>query len=257
VLVRKPRYQHHELYNDLNNDLVNWWMHIRDHRDALAQRLSTLPYARSLYYHYYASLFDGSELEPLERAVRFFYVLRGTGTGHLRPSPGGWNYLHANALAYSHLLETGFQEVSQRFQQVRIFNHDIEHVLELFDSPTTLWYIDPPYLDAEAYYSYQQGVRTVLKKPFDHHRLAEILNQLQGMVALSTYPHDALGSWYPADRWQTTSWQQPKHSHIQHSEEEKEPATEILLCNYPIPSVPVSPKTLWDHTLLLEDGPVP
>ncbi len=43
VLVQKPPYKHVEVFNDLNNDLMNCWMHMRDHPDEMKERLETLP----------------------------------------------------------------------------------------------------------------------------------------------------------------------------------------------------------------------
>lgn len=87
VLFAKSPYRHKEVYNDLNNDLVNFWLQCRDHAEVLAERLQTLPYARSLYYEYYRSLFDGSQIEPFERAIRLVWRIRLRGMLRI-----GWNW---------------------------------------------------------------------------------------------------------------------------------------------------------------------
>src|SRR5438874_1518432 len=70
VLAQKPASSRHvEVYNDINNDLCNFWMQIRDHPEEMVAHLETLPYARSVYYDYHGSLFDGTDLTPLERAA--------------------------------------------------------------------------------------------------------------------------------------------------------------------------------------------
>src|SRR5579859_4518079 len=78
VLLRKPNWGHREIYNDLNDDLCNFWRHMQDHAEELVARLAALPYSRALYYQFHLRLFDGGHIEPLERAVLWFYVLRGT-----------------------------------------------------------------------------------------------------------------------------------------------------------------------------------
>src|SRR3954447_2400679 len=71
VLMQKKAYKHVECYNDLNGNLVNFWLQARDNLEALEDRCRTLPYSRDLYYRYHKSLWDGSELEELERATRW------------------------------------------------------------------------------------------------------------------------------------------------------------------------------------------
>jgi DNA adenine methylase len=254
VLFAKPHWGHREIYNDLNDDLVNFWLQMQDRGEALAQRLQALPYSRNLYYLYHKRLFDGSKIDPLERAAMYFYVLRGTATGWIRESPGGWNNTMSNASAYSSLLET-FVQVQRRLTQPRrviIDNRDVERVLEEYDSPTTLHYVDPPYVGAEYYY--QAGYRKHMRKAFDHAYLAAMLNQVQGMVVLSYYPHSNLERWYPSDRWNQITWQQSKPSTIpalgSEGTEEIQLATEMLLCNYPAPRARLS---LWTAT---EEGEV-
>jgi DNA adenine methylase len=244
VLMYKPQWGHREIYNDLNDDLCNFWLQVQHHADALAERLQGLPYSRKLYYDYHVRLFDGSEIDPLERAVMWFYVLRSTGTGWLRESPGGWNNSMSNAAAYRSVL-TCFEQVQQRFTHPRVMidNRDVERALEEYDSSTTLHYVDPPYIGAEYYY--QAGVRKKLKKPFDHRRLAALLNQVEGYVILSYYPHPDLDAWYPASRWRRLTWQQPKSCSL--ASEEIQMATEMLLCNYAAPAPTIRPVPLWNE----------
>jgi Site-specific DNA methylase len=89
VLIRKGPCNHLEIINDLNNDLVNFWMQCRDHAEKLEADCRSLLYSREIYYSYHKSLFDGTELDPLERATRWFYVLRSNFNAYLQPSPGG------------------------------------------------------------------------------------------------------------------------------------------------------------------------
>jgi DNA adenine methylase len=246
VLFAKPSSGHREVLNDLNNDLVNFWCQVQDHAEELAARLQALPYSRHLYYSAHERLFDGSTIDPLERAALYFYVLRGTATGWIRETPGGWNNTAGNAAAYYSMLAL-FKQVQQRLtipRRVLIDNRDVERVLEEYDSPTTLHYVDPPYVGAEYYY--QAGYRKHVKKAFDHARLAAMLNRMRGKVALSSYPHDNLDAWYPKDRWNRITWQQKKPSIIpalgEENPEEVQLATEMLLCNY---EVPQARRSLW------------
>src|SRR5947209_2514014 len=54
VLAQKSPAHHVEVYNDINQDVVNFWMWLRDMPAALYGRLRSLPYSRALYYRYHA-----------------------------------------------------------------------------------------------------------------------------------------------------------------------------------------------------------
>jgi DNA adenine methylase len=228
VLLGKPNWGHREIYNDLNDDLWNFWDQMQNNADELLACLQVLPYSRHLYYVYYERLFDGSEIPKVQRAAMWFYILRSTGNGWLRESPGGWNNTLSNVLAFHSALDL-FGSVQERICNPRLIldNRDVEWVIREYDSPKTLIYADPPYKGAEYYY--QAGIRKYVKKTFDHERLAELLNAVQGYVALSYYPYPELNDWYPAKRWRRVSWQQHKPSSLGAEGE----ATELLLMNYP------------------------
>ena len=223
VLCAKPQAGHKEVYNDLDDNLVTFWLEVQTHGQAVAERLQSLPYARSLYYDYYRSLFDGTALEPFERAVRWFYVLRGTSTGWMRRSPVGWSNMDGNVRAY-HSVIADFAAIQRRFSRVAIDNRDALSTLARYDSPRTLFYIDPPYVGAEHYYE-------VSKHGFPHETLAEALQSVKGLVALSYYPHPTIDALYPVSAWRRVTWQQAKTSQSQHLAT-LDIATEMLLTNY-------------------------
>lgn len=229
VLIQKPPYKHVEVYNDINDDLVNFWMQCRDNAAALEDRCRTLPYARSLYYAYHKSLFDGTQMDNLERATRWFYVLRSNFSGKpLHATPDGWNVgcknpNHGSGHAYHGAIDQ-FASLHTRFQRVQIDNRDFSDVFALWNTKRTLFYVDPPYIDAEHYYENAFTLQ-------DHQRLAALLNTTPAYIALSYYPHPLLSELYPADKWRRITWETFKHS--QRTKETHDVATELLLTNYP------------------------
>lgn len=69
-------------------------------------------------------------------------------------------------------------EISDRLNNVVIENQDFEHILKTYDKNKTLFYLDPPYYEAEKYYSDKFA-------PEDHIRLKEILEKIKGKFLLS------------------------------------------------------------------------
>ena len=231
VLFARSPSTHEEVVNDLNDNLITFWQEMQVHASLMQERLAGLLYSRKLYYTYYRSLFDGSELEPLERSIRWFYVLRSTGTGWMRKSPVGWDQRPSNIHKYQSALLL-FESIQERLQGVAIDNRDVLATIKRYDSPRTLFYIDPPYFGAEMYYEASKG-------GFPHEEMAQLLQQVQGYVALSYYPHPDAQRWYASEKWRRVTWQQPKSSQIQ-LPERGDIATEMLLLNY------LAPAQLWD-----------
>jgi DNA adenine methylase len=231
VILAKPPYNHLEVINDYNKDLVNFWMICRNHPQELQAQIDSLPYARSLYGNWQESLFDGSAMGDMERAIRWFYVLRSSVGGIMRKSKGNWGY---NTIRtgfddnQAHKLHSAVQHLSvlsKRFWRVQVECKDFEHIIKTYGKPYTLLYCDPPYKDAEFYY---EGV-----PPFtmdDHKRLARLLNETPAKVALSYYPHPLIDELYPAATWRRETWQVYKNA--EKTRGERQTATEMLLTNY-------------------------
>jgi DNA adenine methylase len=76
---------------------------------------------------------------------------------------------------------------------------DFTNVILEFDSPTTYFYVDPPYWKTENYYSNHDFDRN------DHERLANVLTKIKGKFSLSYYDFDLLSLWYPKETytWET------------------------------------------------------
>ncbi|MBV9688638.1 MAG: DNA adenine methylase [Ktedonobacteraceae bacterium] len=239
VIARKPPFHHYEIINDINGDLVNFWLQLRDHAQDIAARLSTLPYSRKLHYDYYRSLFDRTDLDEMERAVRWFYVLQSSFSAWISSSSSvGWKSgprtpvgSGATMRGQPHVLQSTlalFAAMQKRFRTVEIDNRDFAAVIERHQGLRTLFYVDPPYLGVEDYYRQVDGVRFDLA---DHERLAALLNATASLVVLSSYEPPQLSEWYPETKWRRVRWQTVKHS--QRTKATRERVTEVLLCNYP------------------------
>jgi len=86
-------------------------------------------------------------------------------------------------------IEDGLPRVIERFRSITIENMSYEYVIEKYDSPDTLFYIDPPYIHdtrgesaREAYmYEFADGM---------HVKLVDQLQKIQGKYILSGYNHE-------------------------------------------------------------------
>lgn len=166
------------VYNDLNGDCVHFFETLRDYTDELLDWLKATPFSRELYERYADAYMDGDRADdPIERAGRFFY-LRFTQfggkltdkSGFARPSANRRNRARTYRNATEHL-----RDVARTFDGVCIEHDDYAAVIGRYDSPESFFYCDPPYPGTESYYASE----------FDHARLYEVLDGVEGRWALS------------------------------------------------------------------------
>lgn len=74
---------------------------------------------------------------------------------------------------------------------------DYSKIIEMYDSPETFFYLDPPYMGREKYY---------INHDFDensHYELSSILNNIKGRFTLSYYYFDGIKELYPNCRFES------------------------------------------------------
>lgn len=204
VLINRPPAPV-ETYNDLDSELVNFFAVLRDEPERLVQQIGLTPFSREELVK--ACTADPA-LSPLERARRFYIRARQTRTGLAQTSSEGrWAHCVLTsragmAGAVSRWLGAveGLPEIAQRLQRVQIENAPALEVIRRYDTPDTLFYLDPPYVhasrgDASAYsHEMTDG---------DHCDLAALLHRIKGRAVLSGYRcalyDDLFASWYRVD----------------------------------------------------------
>jgi DNA adenine methylase len=240
ILLCKPAYHHDEIFNDKDGLLINFWRMLQSSAPELREQFLSRPYSRELYYEYYHSLFGtkiqtpDQELDALEKAIRWFYILRSNMTGYLRQSTPGWTTLYAKTA--KQVADQLFLAVQERIKYVAIDNRDVIDTIKRYQklSKRVFFYVDPPYLGVEDYYP------ACREDGFDHEALARVLNDCERPVALSYYPHPEIDRLYPPEKWRRITWQQHKPSNVCGNPVELDIATEMLLMNYPEPQ-----RDLW------------
>ena len=194
-----------ETYNDIDSELVNFFETLRNQQDDLLRAISLTPFsreelARACEYQ--------SGLSALERARRFFVRARQTRTGLAQASSEGrWAHCVLTsragmAGAVSRWLGSveGLAEIAQRLQRVQIENAPALDVIARYDTPETVFYLDPPYVHAARGDSAAYGFEM---NDADHAELAAALSSIRGRAVLSGYRtplYDELyGGWRRVD----------------------------------------------------------
>ena len=165
-----------EVINDISGDVSTLFRVLQRHHqafmDMLRWQLPTRPDFERLI-----SL-DADRLTDLERAARFFYLQRLTYAGKVRGRSFGVQPGQPAAFDI-HALAGRLADIHARLAGVVIERLPYARMIETYDRPDTLFYLDPPYFGGEA--DYGKGVFS----REDFARLAEILRKLRGRFLLS------------------------------------------------------------------------
>lgn len=181
LLIKNP--SNIETYNDLNNELVNFFRVLREKPDELIQQISLTPWSRKEFEY----CLDEIEIEnPIEKARKLFFKLWMSLAGGMIASKGNWRrqLKGKRPLAVDIRPETLYQ-ASQRLKLVQIENRDAFKLIAETDSPDTLFYLDPPYMAATRTDKKVYAIEMDDKK---HQEFGELIRSVKGFVVLSGYP---------------------------------------------------------------------
>ncbi len=162
-----------EILNDADGELINFYSVLHKTGKKLSKEVDSMPYSRKLFNQIRASRPRGS----FNRAVRFWYINRvAFGGKRSGVSFGVKASNRVHVLPQSILGE--LDATIERLRGVLFEAVDVVRLIKLYDRPTSLFYVDPPYLGlSQSYACCFDGA--------DHDRLAEALAQVKGKFILS------------------------------------------------------------------------
>ena len=190
VLFKKPypavtNIEHYgEVINDTNKDLINFFTVLRDNGEALCEKLALTLYSEEEYRR--SKVMEGDDLERARR----YYVRVMTAFGNVPHA--GWK----RSLKYRNFAMTYYNKVNalpeyiDRMRHVAIACDDALKVMDQFDSPQTLFYLDPPYIN-----THQRDYKGYTREHYE--QLLDKMQQMQGACLLSNYPQPDIT--YPDD----------------------------------------------------------
>ncbi|GHU59230.1 DNA methyltransferase [Clostridia bacterium] len=169
-----------ELYNDIEDNLVNFFQVVKSEFDALERELEFTLYSRSIFDKAKANLNKGS---PVSRAANFYIVNKQCFGGKM----GTWGR-QISAKRMSNINIDTLRKASERLKDVQVDCSDFRKVISDFDTKNTLFYCDPPYMF--------NGVRGNTKSykneltNADHADLLNLLKGIKGKFILSGYDNE-------------------------------------------------------------------
>ncbi|NEP08748.1 MAG: ParB N-terminal domain-containing protein [Symploca sp. SIO2C1] len=173
-----------EVYNDIHPEAVNFWQQLKDNSEELIQRIEALTFNETTVE--WAKL---PSADPLESASKFYVQCRITYTGGGTGWASGYS---SKALGkpenddHSHL-----RAITSRIKDIQVYQLDALEIIKRFDSPDTLFYCDPPYIqdtrNSHTPYEYEYSIE-------QHIQLIETVRSIKGKAIISGYPSSKYAS---------------------------------------------------------------
>lgn len=227
VLLRKPR-SYAEVYNDLDDEVVNVFRVLRTDRAELERVLRETPYARAEFELAYEENDDA--LERARRTVIRSFMGFGSAATTQTHVTGFRAHSHRSGTTPARdwlNYPDNLASLAARLQGVVIECRPAVEVLRAHDTAVTLHYVDPPYVHATRHRQQTASHAAYAFEMTDdqHRELAGVLRALRGMVALSGYPSELY------DRELYPDWHRVECRTVKSSNASSAPATEVLWMN--------------------------
>lgn len=218
-----------EVVNDLNFALTNFWQVLRDDDsfDAFRRRAEAMPFSGIEYAD--AEAFDQHSGDAVTRALAFFVANRQSLAGRMVGFTGitktrTRSRMNNEVSAWISTVD-GLLEVHARLRRVLILPaQPALRVIEKFDVPGTVMYLDPPYLH-ETRATTGEYAHEMTED--DHRELIEAILDVKAHVMLSGYAsglYDGL-----LGNWTRHAFELPNQAS---GAKVKETKTEVLWCNF-------------------------
>jgi len=144
VLLNKPKSKV-EVYNDINKDVVNLILSLKEFPLILLSELQLMPYSRWLFEQLVPKLNDPFEIPDPRRAAIFYYVNATSFSGLSSDNPSfSFSVINSHAERLRNSISSLIL-ASNRLLDVQLENKPYQYILDHYDSEQTFFYLDPPY----------------------------------------------------------------------------------------------------------------
>ena len=186
------------IYNDFNRYMVNLFECCKSPKEFHDFMLDIISQNEDLFYQYKKEVFEDNNvhdvtLGDMNFAMKYAYIVTQVFSG-LNPEKS--KFINLKGKYKSKFDSFRGRLVNPKFtEKLKLIdtceNMDYSEVIEKYDSPTTYFYVDPPYWKTENYYSLHDFDRE------DHEKLCMQLKNIEGRFSLSYYDFELLGEWLP------------------------------------------------------------
>lgn len=176
IFLRRKRQAKVEVINDISGDVVTFFRVLQEHYPYFIDMLRWRVASRNEFERLKAM--DPDQLTDLQRAARFLYLQRIAFGGKVSGRHFGVDKQQGARFNITKL-EPMLADIHERLAGVTIEQLPFDQLINRYDRPGMLFYLDPPYFGCEDDYGPGVFDRS------DFERLAELLGRARGDFILS------------------------------------------------------------------------
>lgn len=191
MFFAKPESKY-ESINDLNSDLVAFYGVLQYHLEEFCRQFKFLLSSREWFLDWNRQLSAGG-LTDIQRAARFYYLQRHSFSADMVGRSFGRS-THRTPRINLLRLEEELSAVHLRMSRVTVENLPWQEYVKRYDSPSTFFYLDPPYHGFEEIY----GKGLFACQDFD--LLADLISHIRGKFLMSINDVPAIRTIFKAFR---------------------------------------------------------
>lgn len=166
-----------EVINDINGDLVNLYRVVKHHLEEFVRQFKWALSSREVFKWLQDT--PPNTLTDIQRAARFFYLQHHCFGGKVNGQT--WGTATTAPPVNLLRLEENLSAAHLRLSSTFIENKPWDKLIEQYDRPHTLFYLDPPYWQTEGY-----GVDFGFEQ---YERMAQLMRDMGGKAILSINDH--------------------------------------------------------------------
>ncbi len=167
-----------EVINDINGELINLYRVVKNHLEEFVRQFKYALSSRQIFEWHRQT--HPETLTDIQRAARFFYLQKLAFGGKVDGQVFGTATTSSPRLNLLRI-EEDLSAAHLRLTQTYIENLPWDRVVEKYDRPHTLHYLDPPYWETEGY-----GVEFGLEQ-YEH--MAALAKRIKGFMVISVNDH--------------------------------------------------------------------
>jgi DNA adenine methylase len=176
IFFRRRQAAEVEVINDYSRDVANFFRVLQRHYVAFIDMMRWQLTVRAEFERLTKT--DPATLTDLERAARFYYLQQNAFGGKVAGRTFGVTVVRPGRFDITRLVPQ-LEDLHTRLASVVIECLDFEALIQRYDRPVTLFYLDPPYHGSESDYGSDAFSRA------DFTRLERAVRSIQGRFILS------------------------------------------------------------------------
>jgi DNA adenine methylase len=182
ILLARPEPAKTEVINDFDRELVTFFRVLQHHLVEFCQVFRWAINSRQMFR--WLNETNPDTLTDIHRAARFYYLQRLAFGGRRVGQTYGVAVKRGPRINFVRL-EEDLSEFHQRLAGVVVECLPWQECLRRYDRPETLFFVDPPYWQAEGYAAPSLTIE-------DYETMAEVLAGIQGRAILTINDHPAM-----------------------------------------------------------------